>query len=148
MDALNPDTWKQQWEAFMNAPYIIITPSLIIAVATWWIRGWQVRVYKERLQLASERTAFANEAKDDVIRQFNDLKAEAAKAGNGALAARVANVEAAIEKLSVANNAVRSAIGITNNISAVNSMNVSLSTTPLPLLDEEMTTKAKNGRMK
>jgi hypothetical protein len=39
----------------------------------------------------------------------------------------------------IANNAVRYAIGIPT---------VSLSAPPLPLLDEEMTTKADNGRMK
>jgi hypothetical protein len=51
------------------------------------------------LKLADERAAWANEAKDEVVRKFNDLKAEASKAGNSALAARVANVDAAMETL-------------------------------------------------
>lgn len=99
----NPDTWKQQWAALMSAPYIIFPLLVVVAGAVWWIRGWQIKVFKDRLQLASERVAWANEVRDEAVRaanferQFKELKAEiVADAGNSALAESLAKVTAAV----------------------------------------------------
>jgi hypothetical protein len=127
MDVLNPDIWKQQWSAFVSAPYII-APLIAGAVwLGWWLRGIKsegkigglnerIAGFEDQLKFATEKASSANQAKDEVIRQFNDLKEEVvATAENVALTARVAKIEAAIEKLSTANNAVSSAIsGILN----------------------------------
>jgi hypothetical protein len=68
-------TWKQQWDAFMSAPYIIGPILIIMAAAAWWFRGKtlggviaglreRMTVFEERLQLAAEKAALANEAKN------------------------------------------------------------------------------------
>jgi hypothetical protein len=134
MDLLNPDVWKQQLAAFMTYPYIMVTGIVLTAGIVWWFRGFQIKVFEARLQYADERAAGANEAKDEVVRKFNDLKAEA---GSGALAARVATLEVAIEKLSAANNAVRSAIGVAVGVSTETSI------TPLVLRVQTETDKER-----
>ncbi|HEY8650534.1 MAG TPA: hypothetical protein VIL70_06425 [Chthoniobacterales bacterium] len=148
----NPDTWKQQWEAFMNAPYIMFPLLLFVAGAVWWFRGKmseatvaglreqinglreQINIFNARLQLAAEKASLADEAKDELERQFQTYKAEvAAKAGNGAFDARIAKVEASIEKLAAANNAVRSAIGVAAGVFTVTGSNDSFANTPLAM---------------
>jgi hypothetical protein len=119
MDMPNLDTWKQQWTAFMSAPYIMFSFILGGGLVGWWLRwiksegriaglNGRISVFEDRLKLAAEQVALADRAKDEVVRQFNDLKAGVA--GNGALAERVAKVEAALNELAAANNAVRSAV--------------------------------------
>jgi len=84
----------------MSAPYIIFPLLAIVAIAVWWLRGWQIKIFEARLQLADQRAAWAKEAKDEIERQFNAFKVEvAAKSGNGGDAATAAKVEAAIDKL-------------------------------------------------
>lgn len=39
MDAFKPEEWKQQWIAFMNAPYIMLPLLAVVALAAWWFRG-------------------------------------------------------------------------------------------------------------
>jgi len=125
MDVLNPDIWKRQWEAFMNAPYIFLPLLIIAAVAVWWGRGAvleeriavlkaqnesQNTIFENRRQLATEKVELANQAKSEVERQLNDLKASSV--GNDALARRLERLEQAIEKVSAANNAVvKAAVG-------------------------------------
>ena len=132
-DMLNVDTWKHQWDAFMSAPYIIGTLLfivLIIAVpSTWWFRGATLRglitslreqivslkaenagqkeIFENRRQLAVEKVELAYQAKSDVERQLNDLRA--ASVGDDAIAPRLAGLKQAIDKASIANNAVVSA---------------------------------------
>ena len=115
----NPDTWKQQWTALVSAPYII-APLIVVAVwLGWWLRGIKsegklgglnerILGFEDQLKFAADKAATANQAKDEVVRQFNELKAGVA--GNDALAERVAKVEAALNELVAANNAVRSAV--------------------------------------
>lgn len=158
MDVFNSE-WKQQWETFLKAPYIIAS----FMVAAWWI-GWFLRGIKSerridglesQLKLASGKVELADRAKDEVIRQFSDLKEEvAANAGKGPLAARMATVEAAIENFSAANNAVRSAIGIAVGASSVGASSVTdtisdlYSNTPLVLREEAERIKAEKERLK
>jgi hypothetical protein len=154
MDVFNPDTWKQQWAALMSAPYIIVPLLAIVAGAVWWFRGKifeatvsglreQINACEARLQLAAEKLALELGHQDTLARQFNDLK-EAVKttAGNGALAARIAKVEATIDELAAASNAVRSAIGTVTGIGD------SLWNTPLPLRVEAEAAKASKERLK
>jgi hypothetical protein len=100
MDMLNPDTWEQQGAAFMSAPYIIFPLLAIVAIAVWWFRGTmfqpmiaglreQIKVFKAQktifdaqMQLAADKMALERWQQDSLARQINDLKEEAAKAGN------------------------------------------------------------------
>ena len=89
----------------------------------------RIVVFEDRLTLASEKVEAANQAKAEVERQFQVYKSDVeANKEHRELAATAAKVDAAIEKLSAANNEVRSAVGIPS---------VSLSDTPLPLRDQE-----------
>jgi hypothetical protein len=104
MDVFNPDTWKQQWTAFMSAPYIMF-PLIACAIwGAWWLRGAKsaerIAVFEDRLKFAAEKVESANKAKDEVEKQFQDYRTEvAAKAENGTLAAAAARVEAAMDRL-------------------------------------------------
>jgi outer membrane murein-binding lipoprotein Lpp len=133
--------WRIQWNAFLSAPYIILPPAIILAVATWWFRGTmfqstiaglreQIKAFEARLKLADDRAAWANEVRDDIARQFKDFKAEIASGGawKDALTARVATMGATIDKLEAANNAVRSAIGVSvgASVAAASSMRAQL----------------------
>jgi hypothetical protein len=63
------------------------------------------------LKFASEKAASANQAKDEVERQFQVYKAEVtANSGAGELAVLAAKVDVAIAKFSAASNAVSSVI--------------------------------------
>jgi hypothetical protein len=120
MDVFNPDTWKQQWATLMSAPYIMF-PIIAIAVwVSWWLRGTtskgeiaglngRVTVFEDRLRLAAEKAESADRAKNEVEKQFQAYKAEV---GNGAPAATTAKVEAAIDKLATAINAVSDALAV------------------------------------
>jgi hypothetical protein len=140
MDILNPDTWKQQWVAFMTAPYIIGSFIVGAGLIGWWLRGiksegkivgfegtiasqkagfdaiisglnGQIAVFEVRLKLTDEKAGWANEVRDDIARQFNDFKADvAAGAGIGAVISRVEKLEASFSELTTASNAVRSAL--------------------------------------
>jgi len=139
MDVFNPEAWKQQLAAFMSYPYIMLTGIAITAGIVWWFRGFQIKIFEDRLKLAADKVELADRAKNEVETQFRAYKDEIATGGGkDALIERVANVEAAIEKLSAANNAVRSAIGAAR-ISSTSSMSVdvSLSNSTLPLRQAE-----------
>ena len=129
----NPDTWKQQWVAFMSAPYIIFPLLAIVAVVVWWFRGTmfqstiaglreqikvlgtQKTIFEDRMQLASEKVNLERGNQESLARQISNLKGEIDKAGNDDLAARVAKVETALAELVAASNAVRSVVsGIIN----------------------------------
>jgi hypothetical protein len=107
-DIFSSDTWKQQWEAVMKAPYIIFPLLILVAAAVWWLRGTilqgqidilkaenasQNTIFESRWQLAAEKIELANQAKAEVERQLNSLKVSSA--GNDILAARVARLEQA-----------------------------------------------------
>jgi septal ring factor EnvC (AmiA/AmiB activator) len=121
---LNPDEWKRQWEAFVSAPYVMFPLLMIAGFAGWWLRGTKsdgiiaalnVRItgFEDQLKFAATKIASANKERDEINDQLQAIKTElAANAGESALAARVAKIEAAIEKWSAANKAVETAIGI------------------------------------
>lgn len=122
MEIINQDIWKQQWVAFMSAPFIIFPIITIVGIAVWWFRGTmlrsaisglreQINVYDARLKLAAEQAISSDRAKDEVERQFQAYKTEVlAKADNDMLSTRIVKVEAAIRQLAVANSAVRSTL--------------------------------------
>jgi hypothetical protein len=129
MDLTNPEIWKQQWTAFMSAPYIMALPVLVAGWVGWWLRGnrsagtidglrERISALEERWRLADDKAAASDRAKDDVEKQFQAYKAEAAaaKADTAALAAAAERVEAALVKFAAANNAVRSTLSGTLNI--------------------------------
>jgi hypothetical protein len=141
----NPVIWKQQWEAFLSAPYIIVP----FIAAAWWIGWWlrgvrskgkidglkgEIAVFKDHLKFTADKVVSANEARDDFIEQFQAYKAEvSANSGYLIPTAMMAKLDAALDKLVAADNAVSSAIGVSARISAGSSMNVSLSNSTLPL---------------
>jgi hypothetical protein len=143
MGIFNTDTWKQQWETFLNAPYIIASFMSVAWLIGWWLRGIKsgrridglearIIVFEDRLKFAAEKVSTSNEARDDVLRQFQAYRAEvAANAGNITLAATAAKLEAALDKLGAANNAVSSAIGVAAGTSTATGISGPLSNTPL-----------------
>jgi hypothetical protein len=134
MDVPNLDTLEQEWKAFLSAPYIIAPLIAGAGVIGWWLRGirsgrgtdglrgeiaglkGETAVFVARLKLADEKVAWANKLKDEAIkaieskRQFEDLKAGIVANEGSTLAELKAKVDAALEKLLVANDAERSAI--------------------------------------
>ena len=116
-----------------GAPHLFwggIIATIIFAVAlTWCVVNWG---YQQRLKLADERVKWANDVRDDIIRQFKDFKEDAgAGAGVVALTARIEQLETSFNKLTAADNAVRSAIGIAAGASAATGISGPLSNTPL-----------------
>jgi hypothetical protein len=128
---LNPDEWKRQWEAFMSAPYIIFPIAFAAGLVGWWLKGIKSDgriagyegtivslkaandVYEARLKFAADQTEVANKAKEEAESNQRLLKAEiAASASKEELTALAAKVDIAIEKFAVANNAVKSAVGV------------------------------------
>jgi hypothetical protein len=117
MDLFNPDTWKQQWMALANSPY---ATALVVAIAVWvgwWLRGIRSKrkivglnsVFEERLKLAAEQAALADQAKSDLGRQFEVYKAQvAANAETAALTAAAAEVDRAFLRFAGANNTMSS----------------------------------------
>ena len=102
MDALNPDTWKHLWGAVLSTPYIMMPPIAIAAGwVGWWLRGikseGKIAGLEAESKLADRRAAWASEVRDDIARQFKEFKeAEASRAGNDALIARIERLEAAV----------------------------------------------------
>jgi hypothetical protein len=122
---LNIDTWKRQLETFLAAPYIIGPIVLVVAIITWWFRGHtlhgaiaglreQIAVSDERIKLAAEKAALANEAKDDLERQLQELRAAiTANSDRGqpnAILAAIIRIDTALQKLSGANSEVISVL--------------------------------------
>jgi hypothetical protein len=146
MGVFNTDTWKQQWETFLNAPYVIASFMAVAGLIGWWLRGvksgrridgleGRIIVFEDRLKFADERAAHADEVRDDVIRQFQTYRAEVdvANIGNSALSTTAAKLEAALDKLVSATNEARSAIGVDGGASATTGIDDSLSKGPLAL---------------
>ncbi len=151
IDLIKDVLWGWQVTA---AASVIITTIIIIALVIWGAMKWRyggviaqkdasIAGYEVRLKIAAEKVELADRAKDNVEKQFHAYKEEvAAGGGYDALAERVANVEVAIEKLSAANNAVRSAIGIVGTLAATE-MGDSLPNPPLALQAEADKERAK-----
>ena len=129
MDVSNPEWWKQQVEALLSAPLLCLPPAVVLAIIVWWFRSKlleatisglreQTEALKGQLQIAADKGALELKRLDIFAGQINDLKAEVAKTGNDALAARVTELEAGFAELVVASNAVRSAVGIVDGVSA------------------------------
>ena len=76
-------------------------------------------VFEERLKLAAEKAALADEAKNEVEKQFKAYKAEIAANGDKAtLAAMQTRVDLALRKLEGANNDVVAVLGGTGDLLA------------------------------
>jgi hypothetical protein len=162
MGVFSTDTWKQQWETFLNAPYIIVSFMAAAGLIGWWLRGMKsgrkidglagrIIVFEDRLKFADERAAHADEVRDDVIRQFQTYRTEvdAANAGNSVLAATAAKLETSLDKLVAVTNETRSAIGIVVGASSVTDTISDLySNTPLVLREETERIKTEKERPK
>ncbi|HEY4849072.1 MAG TPA: hypothetical protein VIH87_15125 [Methylocella sp.] len=132
------DFLEKEWPLIAGAPHLfwggIITAILLSAPTTWFVVNWG---YRQRLKLADERETFANKVRDDIARQFKEFKeAVAAGAGNDALTARVAKLEASHNELTTANNAVLSVLGISFGTLAATESSDSFSNITLALLAE------------
>jgi hypothetical protein len=116
------DTWKQQWGAFLSAPYIIASFMAGAGLIGWWLRGIKsgrrIDGLEAESKLANKRAAWAIEVRDEAIkaieakRQFEDLRAGIVANEGSTLTELKAKVEAAVEKLEAAEKTVRSAIAI------------------------------------
>ena len=121
MDVSDPHIWKQQWTAFMGAPYIVVPLIVIAGLVGWWLKGTalaglkgRISVFEDRLKLAAQQVESARQAKDEVATEFETYKAEvAAKAENAALGASAARVEGAILRFAAANNSLSEILGVT-----------------------------------
>jgi hypothetical protein len=117
MDLSNPDTWKQQWTAFMSAPYIVAPVLMVFGGLVGGLLGriaglkGRISVFEDRLKLAATQAESARQAKDEVAAEFEIYKAEAAKAENAALGASAARVEGAIVRFAAANNTLSEILG-------------------------------------
>src|ERR1700730_13697762 len=108
------DFLEKEWPVIAGAPHLfwggIIATILLTVPTTWFIVNWG---YRQRLKLADERVKWANDVRDDIIRQFKDFKEDVgAGAGVVALTARIEQLETSFNKLTAADNEVRSAMGI------------------------------------
>ena len=138
------DFLEKEWPVIAGAPHLfwggIIATILLTVPTTWFIVNWG---YRQRLKLADERVKWANDVRDDIIRQFKDFKEDVgAGAGVVALTARIEQLETSFNKLTAADNEVRSAMGIAVGASPVGASSVTdtisdlYSNTPLALRDQ------------
>jgi hypothetical protein len=151
----------QQWETFLSAPYIILSPAIILAGAAWWLRGTmfqstisglreQIKVFgaqkiifDAQLQLAADKLELERGRQDSLARQFNDFKEDVtAGAGIDALTARVAGLETSLNDLMIASSAVSSAIATAVGASAATDIS-SFSNVTLALQAEADNERAK-----
>ena len=84
MDVSNPDTWKQQWTAFISAPYIVAPVLMVFGGLVGRLLGriaglkGRISVFEDRLKLAAKQAESARQAKDEVATEFEAYKEEAA----------------------------------------------------------------------
>jgi hypothetical protein len=110
MDLSDPKTWTDGIAVVGAAPHIV-GPLLIAACgAGWWLKAaiakGQIKARDERLSLAAERVAFANEKEVEVTKQFELLKKKtAAGAPKEELAAISAKVDTSLGEFKTANTA-------------------------------------------
>jgi hypothetical protein len=120
MYLLNPDRWKQQWTAFMSAPYIVAPLLMLFGGLVGLLLGriaglkGRISVFEDRLKLAAEQAESARQAKDEVAKEFETYEEEvAAKAENAALGASAGRVAGAILRFAAANNSLSEILGVT-----------------------------------
>ena|SRR5438067_1139510 len=145
-----PEFLAKEWPVITCAPYNffggLITITALITVVIWFLFNW---IYRHRFaakddQLAArgERLVQAKEKQEDaerkrielqsVIEQLTEQLNE--KASIEDITVTVSNAKTKVDELMIANNAVRSAIG-------VGIPSISLSAPPLPLRDQERATE-------
>jgi hypothetical protein len=118
MDVSNPDTWKQQWTAFMSAPYIVAPVLMVFGGLVGGLLGriaglkGRISVFEDRLKLAAKQAESARQAKDEVATEFEAYKEEAAKAENAALGTSAARVQGAILRFAAVNNTLSEILGV------------------------------------
>jgi hypothetical protein len=129
MDPFSPETWKNQWEVFISAPYLAMPLMVMALMVGWWIGNRlagarleglngsidnfkaTVENLKERLDFAKDREADVQRARTELEQKVLELKAQiAAGAPNEKLAAASAKVGVAITDFSTANNALTIAL--------------------------------------
>jgi hypothetical protein len=125
------DFWEKELPVINGAPHLfwggIIATIVLTVPIIWFVINWG---YRRQIATAAEKLELADRAKGEVERQFNAYKEEAsAGADYGVLVERMAKVEAAIGELSTANNAVRSAIGISVGTSTATGISDSFANT-------------------
>ena len=120
MDVSNPYTWKQQWTAFISAPYMVAPVLMVFGGLVGGLLGriaglkGRISVFEDRLKLAPKQAESARQAKDEVATEFETYKAEvAARVENAALGASAAKVEGAILRFAAANNTLSEILGVT-----------------------------------
>jgi hypothetical protein len=118
MDVSNPDTWKQQWTAFISAPYIVAPVLMVFGGLVGGLLGriaglkGRISVFEDRLKLAAKQAESARQAKDEVATEFEAYKEEAAKAENAALGTSAARVQGAILRFAAVNNTLSEILGV------------------------------------
>jgi len=142
--------WEKELPVITGAPHLFWGGILVITVSLglliWFLFNWgyrrqlaglkkesegiiaglngRIAVFEDRLKCAAEKVELANQARSEVERQFKTYKEElATNAEKAALAVTEAKVDAAIDELAAASNAVSSVIA---SISTASSMRVQL----------------------
>jgi hypothetical protein len=145
--------WEKELPVIIGAPHLfwggILAITVSLGLLIWFLFNWgyrrelaglkkesegiiaglngRIEVFEERLKCASEKLDLANQARAEIERQFKTYKEEVAtNVGKAALAVTEAKVDAAIDELAAANNAVSSAIASAATISTASSMRVQL----------------------
>src|SRR4051794_28702830 len=73
MDPFSSETWKQQWEVLMSAPYVFMPLIALALMLGWWIgsklAGARVEVLEERLKLAVDQERYVQHARTELEKQ-------------------------------------------------------------------------------
>jgi hypothetical protein len=136
MDLSDPKTWTEELRVVIGAPHIVVPLLLLVGGGAWWlkdkiddgeVRGLKAKneVLDERLKLAADREQAVQEARDELEKQVEELKAQiAAGATRETLAPVTARVDAALGEFRSANTALRQVISVPIGQSASVAANV------------------------
>jgi len=122
MDLSDPKTWTEGFRVVIGAPYIVVPLLILVGGAAWWlkdkiddgeIRGLKAKndALDQRLQLAADRAQIVQEARDELEKQVEALKAQiAAGATRETLAPAATKIDVALGKFAQANAALQQLI--------------------------------------
>src|SRR6266852_6133487 len=143
MDLSDPKTWTEGFRVVIGAPYIVVPLLILVGGAAWWlkdkiddgeIRGLNAKndALDQRLQLAADRAQIVQEARDELEKQVEALKAQiAAGATRETLTPAATKIDVAIGKFAQASDALQQlisarigqAVSVTPNVTRAPKLN-------------------------
>jgi hypothetical protein len=160
-----PDFLAKEWPVISGAPYHffggIITITVLTVAIIWFLFNWvyrhrfaakddQLAAREERLTQAKEKQQDAEQKSKDLQSVIEKLTAQLdAKASIEEITITASSAKTKVGELMIANNAVRSAIGIAIGASSATGItDMSFQNTPLVLREEAERIKAEKERLK